>query len=367
MQITAITIGTLKIPLIRSFITAARRTEHVDDIVVMLKTDSGAVGYGSAAATPAITGDSQGSIISAIQGSIAPQLIGQRVNNFNHLLNCVDAALKENSSAKAAVDIALYDLFAQHCQLPLYQFLGGNSNKIKTCITISVKDPGEMADDAQLLVTQGFTALKIKVGLNPSDDMTRIQAIRARVGEQIKILIDANQGWTPKGAIQVITAIEKHNLAIELVEQPVPAQDLANLKFVRDQVASTIIADEACFSPEDALTIAKINASDGINIKLMKAGGINKANAIYHIANSARLSCMVGCMLESPIGVAAAASFATSKPNLLFADLDAIALIKNNPMINGAQLVGNEIILSDQPGLGIQGITEGFTIVGEVK
>ncbi len=127
------------------------------------------------------------------------------------------------------------------------------------------------------------------------------------------------------------------------------------------------MADEACFSPEDAMAIAKINASDGINIKLMKSGGLYNANAIYHIAKSAQLRCMVGCMLESPIGIAAMASFAVSKPDILCADLDAIALIKNNPVINGAQLLSNEIVLSDQPGLGIQGFRDGLTIITEVR
>lgn len=367
MKIVSITLGTLKIPLIRPFITAVRRTEYVEDVVVMIKTDNGSIGYGSAASTPAITGENQTSIINVIQNILAPKLIGKSIDNFNQLLYLLDTSLKKNSSAKAALDMALHDLFAQYCRLPLYKFLGASSPKIKTCITISIKNPLEMASDAKLLIDQGFDILKIKVGQGPLEDIERIKAIRKAVGDKIKILVDANQGWSAKNAVQVIKSFEKNNVGIELVEQPVKAHDLENLKFVRDRVETMIFADEACFSPIDAMSIAKMNASDGINIKLMKSGGIYNANAIYHIANNSSIHCMVGCMLESPIGIAAIASFAVSKTNIIFSDLDAIALIKDNPIINGAQLVGNEIILSEQPGLGINGFKAGFTPICEVK
>lgn len=366
MKIVSITVGTLTAPLIRPFITAVRRTENVEDVIVMIKADNGAIGYGSAAATPAITGETQGSICSAIQTILAPKLIGQRLDNLNQLLQSIEMSLLGNSSAKAAIDIALHDLFAQYCQIPLYKFLGGSSNKIKTSMTISVKEPIAMAQDAKLFVEKGFHTIKIKVGLNPAEDIERIKAVRAAVGENITILIDANQGWSAKDSIKVIRAIEQQNLAVDMVEQPVKAHDLVNLKFIRERVDSIIFADESCFSPADALTIAKLNACDGINIKLMKCGGIYNANAIYHITSSARMACMVGCMLESPIGIAAMASFGVSKPDILYADLDPIALIKQNPIIEGAQLVGNEIVLSDQPGLGIRGFKEGLKIIQEV-
>jgi len=367
MQIKSISIAKLTIPLIRPFITAIRQTDHVEDIVVMIKTDCGTIGYGSAAATPLITGDSKESIISAIQNIIAPKLIGKNINDFNQLLYIVQTAIKRNSSAKAAVDIALHDLLAKWCNLPLYQLLGGATNHIETCITISVKEAKVMAEEAKLLVAQGFTTLKIKVGLNAEDDIERIQAIRENIDHKIKILVDANQGWNAKSAIQVIQNIEKHHLNVALVEQPVKADDLVNLKYVRDSVNSFIVADEACFSPQDALAIAKNNVSDGINIKLMKCGGLDTANAIYHIANSASIGCMVGCMLESPIGVAAMTSFAVSKPNILYADLDPIALIKDNPIVGGAKLVGNQIYLANEPGLGIQGFNQGLELVSEIK
>jgi L-alanine-DL-glutamate epimerase-like enolase superfamily enzyme len=367
MLIKSITLAKLQIPLIRPFITAVRQTSYVEDIVVMLHTDCGKIGYGSAAATPAITGETGESIIAAIQNIIAPKLIGQNINEFNKLLNLVQNALQKNNSAKAAVDIALHDLFAQLCNLPLYRLLGGATNQLETCITISAKDIPEMAHDAKLLITEGFTTLKLKVGLTPCNDIQRITAIRHTVGDNIKIIIDANQGWQTKNALHIINKLEQNNLNIQLIEQPVKAHDLNGLKYIHDHTNSMIFADEACFSPYDAFIIAKDNISDGINIKLMKCGGIHNANAIYNIASTAQIHCMVGCMLESPIGIAAIASFASAKPDILFADFDPIALIKSNPIKGGAQLVQNKVILSENPGLGIEGVVDGLTIICEVK
>jgi L-Ala-D/L-Glu epimerase len=139
MNITEIHITQLTIPLIRPFITAVRRTECVDDVVVVIKTDSGYLGYGSAASTPAITGDSTESIINAIKSILGPQLIGRSIAELNLLLQMNNQAIVGNTSAKAAIDMALHDLFAQYCGLPLYKLLGGNTNSISSCITISLK------------------------------------------------------------------------------------------------------------------------------------------------------------------------------------------------------------------------------------
>lgn len=367
MKITSISIAKLQIPLIRPFITAVRRTEYVEDIIAMLNTDCGKIGYGSAASTPAITGDSQESIIAAIQNTMAPKLIGRDIADFNNLLFLCSSSMQKNSSAKAAIDIALHDLFAQNCGLPLYKMLGGNKNKIHSCITISVKNIEEMVTDAMNLVQEGFNVIKIKVGLNYLDDIERIKAIRHELGREVNLLVDANQGWSCKDALKVIHVLEESDLNIGIVEQPVKANDINSLKLIRDSVDSFIMADEACFSPEDALNIAYLNAADGINIKLMKSGGIENAKAIYNIAKTANMRLMVGCMLESPIGVAAIASFALSKPDIMYADLDPIALIKENYIIGGARINGSEITLSDKPGLGIEGFIKGFTPVCEVK
>lgn len=367
MKITEVHIAQLTIPLIRPFITAVRRTECVDDVVIMIKTDCKRVGYGSAASTPAITGDSSESIIAAIKNILGPQLIGRSISELNLLLQMNNQRIAGNTSAKAAIDIALHDLFAQFCGLPLYKVLGGNTNNIDSCITISVKSSNEMVADAIDLVNQGYRTIKIKLGLNPLEDIERVRAIRQAIGNNITLLVDANQGWSCEDALKVIASFKQQQWNIPMVEQPISAQDLSHLKAIRDQVDCSIIADEACFSPKDALNIAKMHACDGINIKLMKSGGIENAQAIYNIAKTAEMAVMVGCMLESPIGIAAIASFAVSKPDIFYADLDPIFLIRENYVLGGAQRSANKIVLSDKPGLGIEGISQGLNWIAELN
>lgn len=367
MYITEIQIAQLTIPLTRPFITAVRRTESVNDVVVLIKTNRGHIGYGSAASTPAITGDSSGSIITAIKTILGPQLIGRAVTELHSLLLMNHQAIEKNTSAKAAIDMALHDLFAQYCGLPLYQLLGGHKNQINSCITISVKAREEMVHDALEWIQHGHQTLKIKLGLNPTEDIERVRAIRQAVGEHINLIVDANQGWSLDDSLNVIQTFKQDHLSISMVEQPVKAKELTHLKVISAQVDCPIIADEACFSPQDAQQIAQINACDGVNIKLMKSGGIEQAQAIYHITKTAGMQVMVGCMLESPIGIAAIASFALSKSDIIYADLDPIFLIRENYILGGAQKKGHQIILPEKPGLGIEGISQGLTIIGALR
>lgn len=362
MKITGFSIAKLRIPLIRPFITALRRTEHVEDIVITLHTNSEEVGYGAAASTPVITGDSQESIIGALQ-IIATKLIGKDITNFEELLLLIQTSVVNNTSAKAALDIAIHDLVAKNMQMPLYKFLGGGNQAVKILTTVSVKDAAEMVADAQLFVAQGFETLKIKVGLNPEEDIARLRAIRQAVGNQINIISDANQGWDAKSALMIIDSLVQNELNIAMVEQPVKAWDYHNLKFVRDNSALPIYADESAFNLRDVCKIINENIADGINIKLMKSGGIYQAKAIYDLATAHHVPCMAGCMLESPIGLAAMASLVVGRSNIKFTDLDPITMIKNNPVTGGVSLAGATLSLTDGAGLGIANIENLETII----
>lgn len=352
MRISNIKIARLKIPLIRPFITALRRTDHVEDIVLIIGTDTGLVGYGSAASTPVITGDSQESVIGALQ-LLANKLIGVELANFEEILRQVNTGLVNNNSAKAAADIAIHDLVAKSMRLPLYKLLGGGKPELKILSTVSVKDVSEMVSDAKLFVSQGFETLKIKVGLNPEEDIGRIKAIRDAVGKKINIVSDANQGWDAKSALRIINTLVENELDIAMVEQPVKAWDYDNLKFVRDNSALPIYADESVFSVRDVLKVISGSYADGVNIKLMKSGGIYAARTIYDLATAHNLPCMAGCMLESPIGLAAMASFVVGRANIKFIDLDPITMIKINPVKGGVILNGAALTLSEGYGLGI--------------
>ena len=277
MKITKVRLGRISVPLRVPFKTALRQVNSVEDIIVEIHTDTGEVGYGEAPPTGAITGDTTGAIIGAFQDHIIKTLVGRDVEDFENLTRDVQKCIVKNSSAKAAADIALWDLYGKKYGIPVYRMLGASRNQIITDLTISVNPPEEMARDAVNAVERGYDTLKVKVGIDPSLDVERLSAIRAAVGDKPRIRIDANQAWSPKQAVKLLNQMQERGLDIELVEQPVKAHDLEGLKYVTDRSYVPVLADESVFSVEDALKIVQLQAADLINIKLMKCGGLTNA------------------------------------------------------------------------------------------
>ncbi|WP_298839392.1 dipeptide epimerase [Clostridium sp.] len=356
MKIIDVKIEYISVPLNRPFKTALRTVNSVEDVIVKVITDCGNIGFGEAPPTAVITGDTTGAIVSAINDVIKKTIIGMKIENFEELMIKLNKCMVNNTSAKAAVDIALYDLYGQLYNAPLYKLLGGYRKQITTDITISVNDPIEMSQDSLEAVRLGYKTLKIKVGKEANLDIKRLQKIREVIGPDIKVRIDANQGWTPKEAVKILRRMEDLGLDIELVEQPVKAHDFEGLKFVSDNVYIPVMADESVFSPMDALIIMQMRAADLINIKLMKTGGIHNALKICSMAEIYGVKCMIGCMLEAKVSVTAAAHLAAAKSIITKVDLDGPVLCKEDPIIGGAIFKGNTIILCDAPGLGITGV-----------
>lgn len=358
MKITKVDLKRISIPLRTPFKTALRTVNQVQDIVVILHTDCGALGYGEAPPTGSITGDTAGAILGAIEDHISKAILGREVEELEPLLQRVQRAIVGNSSAKAAVDMAIWDLYGQRYQIPVYKLLGGSRKRLVTDITISVNDPQVMAADALEAVARGYACLKMKVGVNPELDVARLAAVRSAVGADVQIRIDANQAWQPKQAVKLLNRMQEQGLDIELVEQPVKAHDLEGLKYVTDRSYVPVLADEAVFSPEDAMRILRMGAADLINIKLMKCGGIYNALKIASAAEVYGVECMIGCMLESKISVNAAVHLACAKEIFTRVDLDGPVLCREDPVLGGARFQEQLITVSDAPGLGIQGIEE---------
>jgi len=356
LKIKEIQIGKVSIPLKKPFKTALRQVDSAEDIIIKVIADTGEVGFGNAPPTAVITGDSQDSIIAAIRDTLGPKIIGMPIDNLEGIMAILDAGMLHNHSAKAALDIAVHDLFGKCFGLPLYKLFGGFRTSMETDLTISLNTPEEMVRDALEAVAQGYTALKLKVGNEPALDVLRVQAIRDAVGRAIKIRLDANQGWGAKEAVRIIQRFETDGLDIELVEQPVKAHDLEGLKYVTDRVATDIMADESAFGPFEVFQLLSLRACDLINIKLMKAGGLHNALKIVHFAETMDVQCMMGCMLECKIGITAAASLAAGKRIITRADLDAAVLLAKDPVVGGVSFYKNQLLIPDAPGLGITDI-----------
>jgi L-alanine-DL-glutamate epimerase-like enolase superfamily enzyme len=357
MKITAIELGMLRVPLKTPFKTALRTVAQVEDLVVLVHTDTGHVGHGEAAATAVITGDTHGSMIEAIRNIIAPRLIGQDIADLNRVTQSIQGALERNYSAKAAVEIAVYDLFGQLYGAPLYKMLGGGDPVITTDITISVDYIDKMVADSLDAVARGFESLKIKVGKDIGVDIERVKAIYAAVEGRALLRLDANQGWTAKQAVFAMHALEDAGVRLELLEQPVKAHDIAGLKYVTERVHTPVMADESVFGPVEVIDLITRRAADIINIKLMKTGGISNAIRIADIAGLYGVECMIGCMIETSISVAAAVHVAVAKSSVITkVDLDGPSLCAFNPVEGGVVFNESEISIGDGPGLGIRAI-----------
>ncbi|UFS62085.1 dipeptide epimerase [Sulfurimonas sp. HSL-3221] len=329
MTISSTRVYRASIPLATPFVTALRRVEDVTFVVLELHMDNGARAYGSAPATKAITGETLESIEQALQTSILPLLQG-RPFELQALLHTVATSLPGNSSAKAAVDMALHMLAAQCVDLPLYRYLGAKeATPVTTAVTVSLDTPETMRSKATELFACGYDILKVKVGGGDGLDAQRIRGIAdALPGAQL--LVDANQAWNLQESLAFIDACA--DLPLALIEQPVPAPELEALRQITALSPFPILADEAVFDAEDARRVLDAGAADLINIKLMKCGGLAGALAILDVCQTYGAQCMLGSMLEGPVSITAALHLATAYPDrFAWIDLDSPLLYRTLP------------------------------------
>ena len=355
MRIRSFRTGILRIPLRTPFKTALRTVEAIEDAVIRFETDSGRVGYGEAPPTVAITGDSLEGILEALQTILGPALVGRDVREITGNCGLVQSALPKNTSAKAAAEIALYDLYAQSRGLPLYQALGGGTPRLLTDLTISVNDVPTMIADCEKAIERGFSALKIKVGKSPETDVPRLQAIHKAIAGRAVLRIDANQGWTADQTINALRFLDAAGLDFDLIEQPVPAGDVTGMQSIKAARSKIpLMADESAFDLDQVKALHAASAADIINIKLMKTGGLSQATAIADYCAGQKLSCMMGCMLEGAISASAAAHLAIARSAVITRiDLDGPSLAAFDPIDGNVRFDDAVITISDRPGLGI--------------
>ncbi|MDP5132935.1 MAG: dipeptide epimerase [Paraglaciecola sp.] len=357
MKITAVRFAKLDVPLKTPFKTAVRTVQDICDLVVIVETDCGQVGYGAAPSTPVITGDTHGSMFYAIANVIAPRIIGMDIEELNTICQRIQHAIIGNSSAKAAIEIAIYDLWAKHFQAPLYKVLGGGKTQLRTDVTISVDHIDKMLADAHLAITQGFDILKIKIGTDIEDDINRVSTLYQALHKQATMRLDVNQGWTAKQTVYAMQKLEHRGVELELIEQPVKNTDIDGLRYISERITTPVMADESAFSALQVIELIRTGAADIINIKLMKSAGLSNAIKIADLAELYAIPCMIGCMLEGSISVAAAAHLASAKASsITLIDLDGPTLGKYDPVVGGVNFNHSHIQLGQGHGLGIDGI-----------
>lgn len=349
LKITNVDIFLFDIPLVAPFRIAIGQMAAASDLLVRVHTDGGIIGIGEACPFPPITGETQATNAAAAR-SVRDIILGKDPLAIDSLLREIGPLVHSSPSLVAAYDMAFFDILGQAAGLPLFRLLGGDKTQFETDITTGIDTPEAMARSAKKHADLGYKTLKVKVGLDPDADVARLQAVREAIGMDIALRIDANQGWSVPQAIYALKRMEK--LRIQLVEQPVVAWDHAGLKAVRAESPIPIMADEACFLPQDALKLVRAEACDYFNIKLMKAGGILNSVRIAHIADAANMLCMVGCMLETRIALTAAAHVVASQRNIVWADLDGNSEHTVDPVVDGIAVKAGILTLPEKPGLG---------------
>ncbi len=320
-------------PLKRPFITHLHKVTAIHAVQVKLTLANGLTGTGAATPNEKVTGDTMSSLKEAIDSLIGPQLVGKSLNHLEELMNDLATVIRYNEPAKAAFDMAIYDLLSQVTKMSLPALFGGAKEAMETDYTISIGSQKQMVASARELVAEGFTALKIKIGNSSvAEDVATVTEIAAAVGPKISLRLDVNQGWNYKQARRALAMLEERDLNIAFVEQPLAADQIAETTRLRMQTTIPIMLDESVFSPADALRVIRADAADYVNIKLMKCGGLFQAAKINDLCATAGIGCMVGCMIESQVGLAAGLAFALGHQNVKFIDLDSCFMAKDSVM-----------------------------------
>lgn len=351
MKIAKFDIYLIDLPLIEPFIISYDTYPSMPSIIVKLTTACGQIGWGEAVPDEHVSGESPQSTMAILQHQLAPKLIGENPMDFERIHDIMDKAMLGVPSAKAAIDIACFDVTGKKLDVPVYQLIGGRYHeKFPITHVLSIGTPEKMANEAAQKITEGFTSFKMKVGRDVASDVERILAVRERVGKDIAIRVDVNQGWqNSANTIQAMQALQQANL--DWLEQPVVANDIDGMVDVKAKATMPVMIDEGLLGYKEMREIITKRAADKVNIKLMKSGGIYPAHKLAIMAEMAGIECQIGSMLESSIGSAAGFHVAFSKK--IIKSVELTGPLKFSQDIGDLYYDVPFIALNTKPGLGV--------------
>jgi len=340
------------LPLWEPFKVATGMKDAAWNVLIRVELEDGTTGYGEVAPSPYTTGDTQATVIAVID-QLRHLVVGRDVRFWRGILTETRAFVRNQVAAHSGLEIAVLDAFGKAMGVPLYMMFGGVSQSVETDMTLSLGTPEKAGEDAAKFVKQGFNKLKIKVGMDVATDADRIVAVRDNAPE-VEISLDANQGFTPKEAVELIRQANGRGANVAMFEQPVRKDDFEGMRFVREHCPLPVAADETVFTAEDAIRVIREGAADMINIKVAKSG-ILGAMEIISICRAANIELMIGAMMESKIGMAASVHISCGFGCFTHNDLDSVYLLKPFACEGGFEL--------DGPHFSVEGITAGTGIV----
>jgi len=349
-NVVRITTHPLKIGMTDPLATSLNTYEALNSVIVRIEAADGTAGYGEARECVHITGETQPGVIAAIENFLSPAIAGLDTFDLTEAHRRMDAAIAGNSAAKSAIDIALHDLAGKQSGLPISRLLGGGPRgPVASSKAVSVASSERMVAQAQKFADAGFGTLKIKTGVDAAAEIEAIRFIREAVGHEVALKLDANQGWLLHDATRFLKAVERFDIL--MVEQPLPAWDLAGAAQLRRRTAIPVMLDEGVHTPRDALRAVDMAAADHINIKLLKTGGLKPATDIAAICAAAGITCQIGT-LDTSIGSAAAVHLVHACPVIAHAEINGPTRIAFD-IATGFRVHDGYAILDDGPGLGL--------------
>ncbi|CAA7602257.1 phosphopyruvate hydratase [Acididesulfobacillus acetoxydans] len=346
-------IEVVELPLSTPFHTSLRSAYSVTDIRVIIGTDDGILGVGSASPTAKITGETTQSITAALSDFVLPAIQAPDLDLEDEItvFEAIQKSVVLNNGAKAAVDIALHDLCAKRRAVSLAQYLNRRDlSELETDVTVSLNTPSAMEKQALEWVRAGFSSLKIKLGGRDDRDIERVQRIREALGTEMVLRVDANQAWSVKESLETIDKLAA--LGVEFVEQPVYRKDLLGLREVTRHSVLPIAADESIFDAYDLNHVLYLQAANIINLKLMKTGGLYPAIKMIETIKEAGLDWMVGSMMEGPASVTAAAALSAAFDSR-YKDLDAAYFLGSQQARGGPEYRDGKLMFPGGTGLGV--------------
>lgn len=351
MKITKVDIYQIELPLNEPFIVSYATYDVMPSVIVKIQTNNGIVGYGESVPDEHVTGESAYSVLKALKHYLVPAILGEDPRNIQVIHEKMNRALAHNGAAKAAIDIACYDILGKYSKLPIYTLLGGRKEEQPMIPKVlSILEPEELAAQAQEAITEGYKEIKMKLGVDHQKDIARVKAVREAADPHVLIRADINQGW---GSVQLtkqmIKQLEPYHLS--WIEQPIHAMDTSLFRLIKESTNIPLMADESIVHRQDLRTLIEHRSVDYINIKLMKAGGIYPA---YQLATQAELfgiHCQIGSMVESSIASAAGFHVALSKRNIISTEISGPT--KFTVDTGNLQYKLPYVHVTDQPGLGI--------------
>lgn len=335
----------LNVPLIAPFTIASSRLDKVENVAIRIELRNGCVGWGETPILPSVTAEDQSTALAKARE--ACQLLSSRhhhVSTLGAMLREIGGLLPghEFASVRAGIEMALVDAVANSIGIPLWRLFGGATNTITTDITIPIVSPSEAAALASTYRKKGFATLKLKVGKNLKADIEVLQAIQT-VHPDCSFILDANEGYKPEEAIDVLNKLHEMGVTPVLFEQPVHRDDWEGLghvtRFAKAMYGVSVAADESCRSVADVKKIAEGELADVVNIKLAKVGVLG-ALEIIEVAKKAGLDLMIGGMVETRLAMGFAGHLAAGLGGFKFIDLDTPLLLSEDPVLEGYEVLG---------------------------